>query len=131
VAGQTVSFAVDRLNGNLDPALSFYAGITTADTSQFSASSSWGGLTFIGSLDDEKAAFVTPGPAGDPLGSFVLASTGNYTVVVGGANSTDAGSYAYRLTMTTAAAPISEPSVWAMFGLGLAGLGYLRRRRRR
>ena len=85
VAGQTVSFAVDRLNGNLDPALSFYAGITTADTSQFSASSSWGGLTFIGSLDDEKAAFVTPGPAGDPLGSFVLASTGNYTVVVGGA----------------------------------------------
>ena len=130
VAGQTVSFAVDRLNGNLDPALSFYAGITTADTSQFSASSSWGGLTFIGSLDDEKAAFVTPGPAGDPLGSFVLASTGNYTVVVGGANSTDAGSYGYRLTMTTAAAPIPEPSVWAMFGLGLAGLGYLRRRRR-
>jgi len=130
VAGQTVSFAVDRLNGNLDPALSFYAGITAADTSLFSAGSSWGGLTFIGSLDDEKAAFLTPGPAGDPLGSFVLASTGNYTVVVGGANSTDAGSYAYRLTMTTAAAPIPEPSVWAMFGLGLAGLGVLRRRRK-
>ncbi|MEO6745677.1 MAG: PEP-CTERM sorting domain-containing protein [Caldimonas sp.] len=130
VAGQTVSFAVDRLNGNLDPGLSFYAGITSADTSLFSAGSSWGGLTFIGSLDDEKAAFLTPGPAGDPLGSFVLASTGNYTVVVGGANSTDAGSYAYRLTMTTAAAPIPEPSVWAMFGVGLAGLGYLGRRRR-
>jgi hypothetical protein len=26
--------------------------------------------------------------------------------------------------MTTAAAPIPEPSVWAMFGSGLAGLGY-------
>ena len=130
VAGQTVSFSVDRLNGNLDPALSFYAGTTSADTALFSAGSSWGGLTFIGSLDDEKAAFLTPGPAGDPLGSFVLASTGNYTVVVGGGNSTDAGSYAYRLTMTTAAAPIPEPSVWAMFGIGLAGLGVLRRRRK-
>ena len=60
----------------------------------------------------------------------MLASTGNYTVVVGGANSTDAGSYAYRLTTTTAAAPIPEPSVWAMLGVGLAGLGYLRRRRK-
>ena len=130
VAGQTVSFSVDRLNGNLDPALSFYAGITSADTAQFASGASWGGLTFLGSLDDEKAAFLTPGPAGDPSGSFVLAGTGNYTVVVGGGNSTDAGSYPYRLTMTASAAPIPEPSVWAMFGLGLAGLGFLQRRRK-
>ena len=129
IAGQTVTFTVDRLSGNLDPALSFYAGITSADTAQFSAGGNWGGLTFLGSLDDEKAAFLSPGPAGDPSGSFVLAGSGNYTVVVGGGNSTDAGSYPYRLTMTTAAAPIPEPSVWAMFGVGLAGLGFLRRRR--
>jgi hypothetical protein len=128
LAGQTVSFTVDRLNGNLDPGMSLYSGTTSADTSLFSAGGNWGGLTFIGSLDDEKAAFLTPGPAGDPFGSFVLASSGSYTVAVGGGNSTDGGSYAYRLTMTTAA-PIPEPSVWAMFGVGLAGLGYLRRRR--
>ena len=127
-AGQTVTFDVNRLNGNLDPALSLYSGITSADTSLFSASGNWGGLTFLGSLDDEHAAFVTPGPGGDPFGSFVLASTGNYTVAVGGFNSTDAGAYPYRLTMSLAA-PIPEPSVWAMFGVGLAGLGWLRRRK--
>jgi hypothetical protein len=128
-AGQTVTFEVDRLNGNLDPALSFYSGTTSADTSGFSAGASWGGLTFLGSLDDEHPPFMTPGPDGDPFGSFVLASTGSYTVVVGGGNSTDAGNYPYRLTVTVAA-PIPEPSVWAMFGLGLAGVGWARRRPR-
>jgi hypothetical protein len=32
--------------------------------------------------------------------------------------------------MTATAAPIPEPSVWAMFGLGLAALGVLRRRKK-
>lgn len=127
--GQIVTLSVDRLSGNLDPALSFYSGTTSADTSLFAAQANWGGLTFLGSLDDEHAAFLSPGPGGDPFGSFVLPGTGNYTVVVGGANSTDAGAYPYRITMNLAAAPIPEPSVWAMFGAGLAGLGLLRRRR--
>jgi PEP-CTERM motif-containing protein len=130
VAGQTVTFDVGRLNGNLDPALSFYAGTTSADSSLFRSSSDWGGLMFIGSLDDEHGPALTPGPGGDPFGSFVLASTGNYTVAIGGFDSTDAGSYPYRLTMTTAVAAVPEPSTWAMFSIGLAGLGYLRRRQR-
>ena len=128
-AGQTVSFGVDRLNGNLDPALSFYRGTTSADTSLFAAESSWGGLTFLGSLDDEHAAAATPGQGGDPFGSFVLNSSGDYTVVVGGSNSTDAGAYPYRITMTVAAAPIPEVPVWAMLAFGMAALGYVRRRR--
>ena len=131
VAGQTVTFNVNRLNGNLDPALSFYSGVTSADASLFRASSSWGGLTFIGSLDDERPPALTPGPGGDPFGSFVLPTTGNYTVAIGGFDSTDAGSYPYRVTMTaTAVAAVPEPSTWAMFTIGLAGLGYLRRRTR-
>jgi hypothetical protein len=129
VAGETMTLDVSRLNGNLDPALSFYSGVTSADTSLFSASGNWGGLTFIGSLDDEHAAALTPGPGGDPFGSFVLPSTGSYTVAIGGSNSTDAGSYPYRVTLTTAVAAVPEPSTWAMFTIGLAGLGYLRRRR--
>jgi len=130
VAGQTLTFDVSRLTGNLDPALSFYSGITSADTSLFKASSSWGGLTFIGSLDDEHSPALTPGPGGDPFGSFVLPTTGNYTIAIGGFDSTDAGSYPYRVTLTTAVTAVPEPSTWAMFTLGLAGLGYLRRRRR-
>jgi len=129
VAGQTVTLSVSRLNGNLDPALSFYSGVTSADTSLFSASGNWGGLTFIGSLDDEHPPALTPGPGGDPFGSFVLSSTGNYTVAIGGSDSTDAGSYPYRVTLTTAVAAVPEPSTWAMFTIGLAGLGYLRRRK--
>ena len=129
VAGQTVTFDVGRLNGNLDPALSFYSGITSADTSAFRSGSSWGGLTFIGSLDDERPAALTPGPGGDPFGSFVLPTTGNYTLAIGGFASTDAGAYPYRLTMTTAVAAIPEPETWAMLTIGLAGLGYLRRRK--
>lgn len=128
-AGTTVTFSVDRLNGNLDPGLSFYRGTTSADTSQFSSSGNWGGLTFLGSLDDEHPAFLTPGPNGDPFGSFVLASSGSYTVVVGGGNSTDSGSYPYRLTMTVAA-PVPEPSTWALMGVGFAAAGLLRRRRK-
>jgi hypothetical protein len=129
VAGQTITLDVNRLNGNLDPGLSLYSGMTTADTSLFSASGNWGGLTFIGSLDDEHPAFLTPGPGGDPFGSFVLPGTGNYTVAIGGSTSTDAGSYPYRVTLTTAVAAVPEPETWAMLGLGLAALGFVRRRR--
>ena len=127
-AGQTVTFDVNRLNGNLDPALSFYSGTTTADTSDFAASGDWGGLTFIGSLDDENPPFLTPGPGGDPHGSFLLTSSQDYTVVVGGSNSTYSGSYPYRLTMFVAA-PVPEPPIWAAFVCGLAALAYVRRRR--
>jgi Bacterial pre-peptidase C-terminal domain/PEP-CTERM motif len=129
VAGQTVTLDVNRLNGNLDPGLSLYSGITSADTSLFSASGNWGGLTFLGSLDDEHAPFLTPGPGGDPFGSFVLPTTGNYTVAIGGSTSTDAGSYPYRVTLTTAVAAVPEPETWAMLSLGLAAVACLRRRR--
>ena len=59
----------------------------------------------------------------------MLNSSGDYTVVVGGSNSTDAGAYPYRITMTVAAAPIPEVPVWAMLAFGMAALGYVRRRR--
>jgi len=129
VAGQTVTFDVGRLNGNLDPALSLYSGTTSADASLFRSGTNWGGLTFIGSLDDEHPPALMPGPGGDPFGSFVLPASGNYTVAIGGFESTDAGSYPYRLTMTTAVAAVPEPTTWAMLAIGLAGVGYLRRRK--
>jgi hypothetical protein len=128
-AGDTVTLEVDRLNANFDPALSFYAGTTTADTSAFDSAASWGGLTYIGSLDDENPAHLQPGPNGDPYGSFKLAATGSYTVIVGGSLSSDAGTYPYQITMTEVAA-VPEPATAALMALGLAGVVLVRRRRR-
>jgi len=132
-AGTIVTLEVDRLNGNLDPALSFYRGTTTADTSSFVAGAGFGGLTFIGSLDDEHPPFVGPtGFTGDPFGTFAISTTGVYTVAVGGGDSTDGGVYPYRITMTAAPiAAVPEPSTSLMIVMGLAGVGWLRRRKMR
>ena len=105
-AGDTVTLSVNRLNGNFDPGLSLYRGTTTADV----------------------AAFMTPGPNGDPFGSFAITTSGLYTVAVGGSLSTDAGSYPFRITMTDVAA-VPEPETTALLALGLGVLAMRRRRR--
>ncbi len=132
-AGTTVTLEVDRLNGNLDPALSLYRGTTSTDTSNFVSGASFGGLTFVGTLDDEHPPFVGPtGFTGDPFGTFAIGTTGLYTVAVGGSDSTDGGAYPYRITLTiNAVTAVPEPSTGALMALGLAGVGWLRRRKNR
>ena len=127
-ANDVVTLRVDRLNGNFDPALSFYRGTTSADTSTFNSAANWGGLTFIAGLDDEHPAFITPGPNGDPFGTFTIPVTGLYTIAVGGSLSTDAGNYPFRLTVTDVAA-VPEPETATLLALGLGVLGFVRRRR--
>ena len=84
--GQTVTITVNRLNATLDPALGAVLRDDDGGHVAVLGESSWGGLTFIGSLDDEHPASLVPGPGGDPFGSFVLPTTGNYTVAIGGAS---------------------------------------------
>ena len=95
----------------------------------FISGASWGGLTFIGSLDDEHPPFMTPGPNGDPFGSFTIATSGLYTVAVGGSLSTDAGAYPFRITMTDVVA-VPEPETAALLALGLGVLAMRARRGR-
>ncbi len=129
-AGDVVTLSVDRLSGNLDPALSLYRGTTAADTSQFNSSGDWGGMSFIGSLDDEKAAFLPPPiPSGDPFGVFSIGAAGSYTVVVGGANSSDSLSYPYRIDLSIT--PVPEPAMLGLFAAGLIALLPVARRRKR
>jgi hypothetical protein len=130
-AGSNITLRVDRLNGNLDPALSFYRGTTSADTSAFNSAASFGGLTFIGSLDDENPPFVGVGNfSGDPFGTFAIGTTGLYTVAVGGSDSTDPGVYPYRITMSVNAVnAVPEPSTYLMLAMGIAAIGWMRRRK--
>ena len=72
----------------------------------------------------EESLGDTPGPAGDPFGSFVAPVTGFYTVAVGGSLSEEGGLYGYQIT-----ASVPEPETWALWGLGLAALTLRRRRR--
>ncbi len=124
VAGSDVTLKVNRLNANLDPALSLYRGTTSADASTFDSAASFGGMTYIGSLDDEAPPSATPGPNGDPLGTFHITTTGTYTVAVGGGLSTDAGAYPYSITMS-----VPEPASMLLLAGGLLVIGSARRKR--
>lgn len=121
-AGEQITLIGNRLSPNLDLALSVYQGTTTADASAFRSDASWGGMTYLLSLDDEAAPAVG-GAFGDPYGVFTATVTGYYTVAIGGGSgSTDAGFYAYNLQA------VPEPSAAVLLALGLGGVLAARRR---
>jgi hypothetical protein len=127
-AGSQLTFAVDRLNPNLDPTMSLYAGTTSADTSLFASEGDWGGLTFLTSFDDERGPATSSGPAGDPFGTFTAETSGFYTVAIGGgSSSTDNSQYGYSFSV--AAVPEPSTAMLTIAGLG-ALIGFGRKRRK-
>ena len=129
VAGDVVTIRVDRLDSGLDPVFSFYMGTTNVDTSLYNNGGSWGGLAFLDIADDENPPATGTGPFGDPeLTTDPLAEKSLYTVIVGGfafGSVDNNANYHYRITVTN---NTPEPMTLALFGIGLAGLGFARRR---
>ena len=123
-AGDSLNAIGTRLAPGLDAVFTLYFGTTSADTSQFLHDASWGGLTYLAIADDEIT--VASGPGGDPaLTGFTLPFTGQYTIAIGGINSTGAGPFGYRLQVSA----VPEPEVAVLFGAGLAAIGWFRRRK--
>lgn len=124
-AGDTITLSVMRGVDGLDPAMSLYQGSTTAAGNLFLNDADWGGMVYLASADDE---IDHPGPGGDPsFASFVLPSTGDYTVAIGGFNSLTNGPYAYTVGLSVT--PVPEPASMALLLGGLALMGAVVRRR--
>lgn len=127
-AGNLLTAIGTRLSPGLDPVFTLYFGTTTADASQFIHDADWGGLRYLAIADDEVA--VPAGPGGDPaLTGFLLPFTGQYTIAIGGINSTGAGPFSYRLQVSAVSA-VPEPEIAVLFGAGLGAMGWVRRNRK-
>lgn len=130
-AGKVLEINVRRQNPNLDPFLSLYGGLITAGTdySLYDPFNSFDGVTLLANADDE---IDVPGPFGDPQLRFILPTTGQYTIAIGGAASDcpggvcPTGGYPFAVTLQ-----IPEPSTIPLMVAALAGIGWVARRQRK
>ena len=140
-SGQTAMFFLDASNSVLNVAAGFTTGFSFFYTSASAASVSvWDGLgatgNQLGTLN-LTAQFNGNGCVGDPNGQFC-----NWTAVgvafAGTAMSIDFGGTANQIAFDDITfgskdpgpPPIPEPSTYALMALGLAGIGFVARRRK-
>ena len=140
-SGQTAMFFLDASNSVLNVAAGFTTGFSFFYTSATAASVSvWDGLgatgNQLGTLN-LTAQFNGNGCVGDPNGGFC-----NWTAVgvafAGTAMSIDFGGTANQTAFDDITfgskdpgpPPIPEPSTYALMALGLAGIGFVARRRK-
>ncbi|MBT8447228.1 MAG: hypothetical protein HKO62_05460 [Gammaproteobacteria bacterium] len=130
-AGDSITLAVDRLDGGLDAALIVRRGMIS-NTDLISASPGTvmlgNGVDEIASADDEAPANL-PGPFGDPETTFILPARATYSILVWSFMSPVNGDYRYSIRLSRQA--VSAPATPLLLGIGLALAGLHRRAIRR
>ncbi|MCP4088641.1 MAG: PEP-CTERM sorting domain-containing protein [Gammaproteobacteria bacterium] len=130
-AGDIINISGERTDINFDHSFSLFSGITGADDSTTLGhtfySSSFDTLTFLAYADDEMS---DPGPFSDPLLSgFNITASGDYTIVVGAGSGQLTPNQNYELTLRgNTPSQVPEPTTLVLMGLGLAGIGYRRKK---
>lgn len=121
-AGDVISLAVNRLENNLDPAMNLYFGF--GDTLN---------LSQVAYADDNLAELPgLEGPFADPIINYTIATTGTYSANVWDFLSGPGAPFDYQITLNGAnPIDVPEPSIFALFGLGLIGLGFARKNRKK